>query len=324
MKYNMNWKVVALALMGVVAAVSAAFLAAGMRPGKAAEARAAGPMMDVLVAAEPLAALTMVDSESAVIKRMPVAEAPPNALSDPAAVVGRVLRLPMIAGQAFTPCVMSAKDSGMNMATSVREGMRAVCLSLADHEAIHGLLYAGSVVDVLFSLRAVVDGNAPGEETVSTTLLRGVPVLAVDGRTIAAAEETATAPTHNALKHMITLMVTPKQAELLQVAQEHGDISLAMRNPQEAAPAWSDEDARARMSDLIRRKAAPPPVVAQTAPAKPVAAQAPPQWTVTTIRGGTAGAQAFPVPQSKTPNGPSPVAVSDFKCPVRESDASSN
>lgn len=311
----MKWSVLALAGIGLVAAAAAAFLVAGLRANKAG-AHPITPEVEVLFAAKALPALSVIDSASVVIRKMPKTEVPPNAISDPVAVVGKVLRMPMIEGEAVTPAVLASRESGINLAAAVREGMRAVSVSLSQSEALEGLLYPGGVVDVLFSFRAPAGSTDQAEETISLTLLKAVQVLAIEGRTILSTEEpNATPPTSSRgqTHQMVTLMVTPKQAELLQLAQKFGSVSLSMRNPLDTDAPATNETLLSQMSEFFRRRItaasaaalpAPPPkqvnlveTVAQTQPAKgPPPA---PKWAITFIRGGAIDVESYPMPGSK-------------------------
>ncbi len=138
----MKWSILVLVGTGLVAAVAAAFLVAGMKTPHAAGAAVVerGEEVDVLFAARALPALSVIDSRSVVLRKVPQSKTPPNAMSDPVAVVGKVLRLPVIEGQAMTPAVLASRDSGINLAAAVREGMRAVSLSMTDADSLEGLL----------------------------------------------------------------------------------------------------------------------------------------------------------------------------------------
>ena len=118
-------------------------------------------------------------------------QAPPGAITNPVQVVGKVLLVGVIKGQPFTAESFASKESAASLAAAVRSGMPAVGVSLSDYEAISGLLYPGSVVDVLFSFK----GSQEGGETISTTLLKGVQVLAVEDRTIVSSGQETVAPT---------------------------------------------------------------------------------------------------------------------------------
>lgn len=295
----MRWSIVALGLVGLIAAGAAAFLVAGLRTSRAAVPGIAAPQAGVLFATKSMPALSVVEAGSVVLRTVPLSEAPPNAMSDPVTVVGKVLRHPVVAGQAITPAVLAAKDSAINLAAAVREGMRAVSVSLADYEALQGLLYPGSVVDVLFSFKAPAGSKDQADETVSTTLLRAVQVLAIENRTILSPAEGGDVPTtatRGTQHQMVTLMVSPKQAELLQLAQKFGSITLSMRNPLDADPGGRGETLLSQMSEFLKKRVAPAVVPAALAAPAPASQPAANLWQVRVIRGGATEMQNVSLP----------------------------
>ena len=92
-------------------------------------------------------------------------------------------------------------------------------------------------------------------------------------------------------------MVTPKQAEELQLAMEHGMISLSMRNPSDRKMANSDDKEIVSLKDFGPNASLPPePVVVEKTvyvdrPAPAVAEAPKPEptkaqfWRVTVLRG---------------------------------------
>src|SRR5213076_3049994 len=98
----MKWAVVALCLLGSVAAASAALLVHALRaPNGAASAMGAADVT-VIIAKKALPAMTVIDSSSVEMKTLPPDKAPQNCISSPVSVVGKVLTRPIMEGQAFT------------------------------------------------------------------------------------------------------------------------------------------------------------------------------------------------------------------------------
>ena len=227
----MKWLVAGLLLAGVVAAVCVAVLLVSFRRPGAVHAAVEAQEVRILVATRSLPAMAVVDAESVVEKIVTRREAPPGYLSDFAQAAGQVLAVPMVEGRPFTRTCFAREGSGKHLAATVPEGMRAVSVSLRTHLGLRGILYPGSLVDVLVALRAKQKGDS-----VATTLLQGIQVLGVAPRTVVTPDDDAeggkdkNAPLRNT-ERMITLLVTPKQAEILHLAIEHGTVSLALRNP---------------------------------------------------------------------------------------------
>ncbi|MEJ2647712.1 MAG: RcpC/CpaB family pilus assembly protein, partial [Sedimentisphaerales bacterium] len=122
-----------------------------------------------------------------------------------------------------------------HLASALPYGMRAVSVTLSS-KAIPDelLLYPGCVVDVLVSFRLSSSDRNMGS-AISTTMLREVQVLAVEGNSVVTKQDVegevkAKAKRSNG-QVTVTLMVDSKQAEALQLAIDNGNISLAIRNP---------------------------------------------------------------------------------------------
>ncbi len=239
----MKWSVMGLVLLAVVAAVCAAVLVGSLRAGLrgAAAQEVESAVVKVLVAAKDMPAMSVVDAGAIREKQVARDQAPEEFISNPVQAIGKVLALPMAEGQPFSSGCFASEGTGMQLAAALPQGMRAVSISLTQHSGLDGLLYPGSVVDVLASFQVNAEKDKL-QEAVSAVLIQGVEVLAVEDRTVVS--DTGKDSTDSALgrasqygrKRKVTLLVTPKQAEALQLAMEHGRLSLAMRNPLDATP----------------------------------------------------------------------------------------
>jgi pilus assembly protein CpaB len=154
--------------------------------------------------------------------------------------------------------------------------MRAVSVRVNEVVAVAGFVVPGTRVDVLLT------GNPTGtNEPLTTTVLENVEVLAAGQKLQRSAQgEPQSVP-------VITLLVSPEDAQKLTMASNEGRIQLALRNPLDT----SEENlAVLRDSSLYRMaSAAPDPRPARTrvrrvaAPAK--AAPAPSMYVVEMIKG---------------------------------------
>jgi Flp pilus assembly protein CpaB len=103
--------------------------------------------------------------------------------------------------------------------------MRAVTVEVNESSGGAGLLVQGCRVDVVATLRK-------GDETVSRTIVENVKVAAVDGRLVkekGAAQGVRT----------ITLFVSPKNAEAIELASNNGRPRLVLRNAGDNTPTGS-------------------------------------------------------------------------------------
>lgn len=93
------------------------------------------------------------------------------------------------------------------------------------------------------------------------TLLQGVGVLAIDDVSVMSeattsdpsASETANANRRGRRDRLVTLKVKPIQARALQLADEFGDVSLALRNPMDIAPVETDSTMLSDLADEYTR-----------------------------------------------------------------------
>jgi pilus assembly protein CpaB len=233
----MKWGIVLLLLLGVVAAACAAVLVNTLKAdtaGPVGEDSSAG--IEVAKAKKPLPAMTVITLEHLVKETAPRHELPEGQVSRPAQVVGRVLSVPVVEGQILTDSCFVTEGTGAILAAALPHGMRAVSVNLSSRSIPDKLLlYPGCVVDVLVSFRLTSAERSKGQ-AISTTLLRGIQVLAVQGDSVVSQDVEETAgklKQHTTTRGLVTvtLMVDPKQAEALQLAADNGTISLAIRNP---------------------------------------------------------------------------------------------
>ena len=323
---KMKFSMVIIVALGILAAAAAAVL---VRAFMVPAPRTAGPQQpvetQVLVALQALPAMTVVESLAVVAKKVPVASAPKGALKDPVQVVGKVLIMPVVAGEAFTEASFAREGAGVNLATALPSGKRAVSVTLNDATGMVGLLYPGSVVDVMVSVQAGSRQGGEGE-TINRTVVQGVQVLAVGQESVAsepAKSAVGGAASNKGDARMVTLLVEPKQAQLLQLAAQKGSVCLAMRNPLDKAPVTlqvtrmrelsgaSEEPSLDALAAAAVKNAAEawqanmnarPVVVADadggakptTQPAAPV-----PMWETLIIRGAKSEVRTFPMPEKK-------------------------
>lgn len=303
----MKWATVGLLALGLVAAACVSLLFASLRADTAIPVSRddGGPgKIDILVASGRLPPMTVIEANMFVTKTVSADQAPKGWLSEPVQVLGKVLAMRMVDGEAFTPMRFVRDGSGKQLAAALNEGMRAVSVSLSNYSGLDGILYPGSVVDVLVSLKLPFLTAVKGE-AVSTTLFQGIQVLGIEDHTIVNNEkgDAEELKVDRGRKRMITLMVNAKQAVILQLAREYGTVSLAMRNPLDSAavdtggvllselsPEYFDRLARLANSlsndeQLSDERNSPP------------ASKAPLRWEVNVIRGEKLETRNVPMPE---------------------------
>ncbi len=214
----MNNRRLLIALVAALAVSGACTLLIGRRIGKKPRA-AAVPQVTYIVAARPIAAGEVIQSASlkqvAWPKNIPLQGGFQNAAS----VTGRAALYPVAAGEPLLSADLAAPGSGLGIATRIPKGMRAVALRTNDVVAVGGFIYPGSHVDVLVTF-GVTNNSVP----LTAVVLQDVPVLATG-------QQTEPDPKGKpASVDIVTLLLTPEQAERAVLASEKGAIHIVLRN----------------------------------------------------------------------------------------------
>jgi pilus assembly protein CpaB len=180
-------------------------------------------------------------------------------------VLNRGVVLETVEGEPMTELRLAPRSSGAGLAPSIPIGKRAVALRVNDVVAVSGYVIPGSRVDVL------ITGNAPGEGQqgpVIRTILQNVEVLSAGEQIQRDAEGK---PLQVAV---ITVLVTPEEAETLSLASNETRIQLVLRNPMDDKKVEPPGTAVAR---LFHGGGPPPaPKAVAKAPKPVVKTQAPP------------------------------------------------
>ena len=229
---KVKWAVLALVILGLLAALSAALLVRALRTETMAELR--GGKAKAVVATKALPAMSWLTSQHIEVKEVPRKGLAVDYFPDPSQVIGKVIAVPVSKDQVLTRSDLITEGTGAQLAAALPYGKRAVSVPVARHSVMGGLLYPGCIVDVIatFKLRSQ-EGQG---EAISTTLLHSVQVLAVQDESIVSksseVEKKAKESGGSSRGELtVTLMVDTRQAEALQIAMGSGKITLAMRNP---------------------------------------------------------------------------------------------
>jgi pilus assembly protein CpaB len=166
----------------------------------------------------------------------------------PSELSGSVARAPFIAGEPIKEQKLIKISEGGVMAAILPSGMRAISTPIREETAAGGFILPNDRVDVILSHKLKVGQK---EEPVSEAVLRNVRVLAI-GQEIENkdGEKVATGKT-------ATLELTPRQAEVLALAQSIGEISLSLRsladtNPNQAETAAKIGDANGSSVKILK------------------------------------------------------------------------
>lgn len=141
---------------------------------------------------------------------------------------GAVARQALVAGEPIIEGrVVKPGDQGF-MAAIVAPGFRAVSVPISEETAASGFILPNDRVDVILTRKVnVLDiGGGSTEEVRSGIVLTNVRVLAIDKTYKTEAPATAPEPIEGSVA---LLELSPRDSELLAMADEMGDLSLALR-----------------------------------------------------------------------------------------------
>jgi pilus assembly protein CpaB len=182
-------------------------------------AAAAVPMKDVVVAARELEVGATIRPEDVKAAKLPAPLAPLGSFARVEEVVGRPVTSKILAGEPVLAGRLAERGSGFGLAPIIPTGMRAVSVRVNDVANVAGFALPGMRVDVLATLRP------QGEEGPrTTTVLQNILVLSA-GQQL---QPDASGKPSNV--PVVTLLVTPEQAETLTLASNEGRIQLVLRN----------------------------------------------------------------------------------------------
>jgi pilus assembly protein CpaB len=174
----------------------------------------------VVMAADDIQVGTKLEAHDVRVVTLPQSAVPPGAFSGTSQVLGRGAVLPVSKGEFILPSKLAALNAGAGLPSMIPQGMRAVSVRVNDVVSVAGFVQPGSHVDVL-----ATGNQGGGNDRQTTTVLENVLVLAV-GKSLDRnpAVDTQTAP-------VITLAVSPDDAQKLALVSQEGRIQLSLRNP---------------------------------------------------------------------------------------------
>jgi pilus assembly protein CpaB len=180
------------------------------------------PTKPVVVAATDLEVGAEITKDSVRLIDWPANAAPANVLSDPNAIIGRGLVLPMIQNEPFLEMKLAPKDAGAGLPPAIPPGLRAVSVKVNEVIGVAGYVLPGTHVDVV----ATVSPTQSAADMTSKVILTNVQVLAAGTKIEQGNGDEKPIPVS-----VVTLLVDPEQAERLTLASTEGKIQLALRNP---------------------------------------------------------------------------------------------
>jgi pilus assembly protein CpaB len=235
----------------------------------------------VIVAARALAIGTPLTEADVKVVQWPANSVVPGAIGEVKDVVNRGLLTAVLPNEPITANKLADSHAGSGLPPAIPPGMRAMAVKVNDVIGVAGFIVPGSRVDVVVTIRRTQD-------SVTHTVVSNVQVLTAGTRRD---QEKPVDDAKAAESTVVTLMVTPVDAEKIALAQSEGQIMLALRNPLDKE---SPPSPGVRTGALLAEPAAPAPAPAPAPRAAPRRAVTPPvaepaapaPYKVEALRGG--------------------------------------
>jgi len=172
---------------------------------------------EVVVAARDLSLGTVLTAEDVKLVGWPGGLLPEGYSSSVEEVLGRGVITNVVLNEPLISSKIAVKEAGGGLPIVIPEGMRGVSVRVDDVISIAGFVVPGTRVDIMVTLDQ-------SDNPVTKLILQNIPVL-TSGQVI------ERAPNGDPIQvTVITMLVTPDQAEELVLAATRGRIQLALRN----------------------------------------------------------------------------------------------
>ncbi len=199
------------------------------------ELRSNNRLTSVAVAARALPWGTVLSGDSVRVVSFPSESVPDGTFPSGDELIGRVLLTPLAAQEPILVSKLAPTDvTTGGIAAITHPEKRAMAIRVDEVTAVGGILKPGDHVDVLTTMTRVLNGGEP----LTKLVLADITVLSTgmdsstgkdDESFLSGQKASRTAPT------VVTLEVTPQEAERLSLASMEGKVHLALRNPRSAA-----------------------------------------------------------------------------------------
>ncbi len=247
--------VIALLLAIGIAFLTRIFLTKEEKQKEKAEAQQAIELNKILVAGKNLKEGDIIHLGDLKWESWPVLAMEPTFIKqgilDIQSLTGSVVRTHITRGEpVLSDYLIKPGEKGI-LAALISPGMRAISIDVTAQSVSSGLIAPGDHVDVIQSKSGQGPGGVPIVE--SRTIVKNVKVLAVDLELASTHEKPKTTP------KVVTLEVTPAQAEKISAAAKEGAVSLSLKSIKkgkvyEETPAKEEQEAPHKENLIILRR----------------------------------------------------------------------
>ncbi len=172
----------------------------------------------VVLATSAIAPGTAITANKLKAFSWPSASVPPGSFSKVKEVQGRITRQEILKGEPILEYKLAGVESKGGLESTISTGKRAITVRVNEVIAVAGFAHPGSFIDVIVNVK-----DSATNLSFSKTVLNRVKVLAV-------AQEISADPNKPKVVNAVTLELTPKESEALDLSRNIGSLSLVLRN----------------------------------------------------------------------------------------------
>jgi pilus assembly protein CpaB len=223
-----------------------------------------------VVASRDLPLGTLLTKDDLKLVPWPSSDPLPGGFDSIEKVVNRGVIVPLLTNEPLAESKLAPIEAGAGLPPTIPSGMRAISVKVNEVIGVAGFTVPGTRVDVLAMVRE-------NNNSMSRIVVGNVQVLTAGTKYDQDESRRDGKPIRTTV---VTLAVTPPDAERIALAATEGQIVLALRNPLDGDPVHT---AGVRVSELMTGAAAPAPQIVKAAgvrkaivPAPAPAAVAPP------------------------------------------------
>lgn len=192
-------------------------------------------VVQVVVASSPIKAGSRLTQENLGFSKIPKEDMALDAIVHRDALLGRFTKFDIPVGADIKERLLVPMGATSGLAAAITPGKRAFAIRVNEVAGVAGFALPGNYVDVLLSTK-----DSSGQPT-SKVLLERVLILAV------AQEQSVSSESKPKVVDVVTLEVSPQQAEVLDMARLVGGLSMALRNQSDDS---SEKTMGARRGDI--------------------------------------------------------------------------
>jgi len=186
-------------------------------------------MENIFVAIEEVDINEAITPEMIKLEPWPADKIPEGAIRELENIESRRPRSRLFAGEVVLEGKLFGSEEDRGASKLIPKGFRVHAVSVSAESSVSGLILPGDRVDVLVYLQIHRQDNPSMKKQVTRTILTNCRVFAVNEQIHRQTDENG----NSIAAKTVSLLVTPKQVEILVLASRLGSLSLSLRPPDE-------------------------------------------------------------------------------------------